>query len=160
MYIYDREFKRYGFTNEEYKKFLMKKGVIKRTRNREMIYAKEGDKLDKVCLFIQIPENCYVALKKENVVIFSVEEGSWIGSVECIRDYSESSAIKWDCSIELSNKVNKEVVWIEWENKYMKKMIGKHIDDSLGSKFLFMWGNYLCVINKKLNDYIVKMNKI
>ena len=99
-------------------------------------------------------------LKKENVVIFSVEEGSWIGSVECIRDYSESSAIKWDCSIELSNKVNKEVVWIEWENKYMKKMIGKHIDDSLGSKFLFMWGNYLCVINKKLNDYIVKMNKI
>ena len=25
MYIYDREFKRYGFTNEEYKKFLMKK---------------------------------------------------------------------------------------------------------------------------------------
>ena len=160
MYIYDREFKRYGFTNEEYKKFLMKKGVIKRTRNREMIYAKEGDKLDKVYLFIQIPENCYVALKKENVVIFSVEEGSWIGSVECIRDYSESSAIKWDCSIELSNKVNKEVVWIEWENKYMKKMIGKHIDDSLGSKFLFMWGNYLCVINKKLNDYIVKMNKI
>ena len=60
----------------------------------------------------------------------------------------------------LSNKVNKEVVWIEWENKYMKKMIGKHIDDSLGSKFLFMWGNYLYVINKKLNDYIVKMNKI
>ena len=136
----------------------MKKGVIKRTRNREMIYAKEGDKLDKVYLFIQIPENCYVALKKENVVIFSVEEGSWIGSVECIRDYSESIAIKWDCSIKLSNKVNKEVVWIEWENKYMKTMIGKHIDDSLGSKFLFMWGNYLCVINKKLDDYIVKMN--
>ena len=51
-------------------------------------------------------------------------------------------------------------MWIEWENKYMKKMIGKHIDDSLGSKFLFMWGNYLCVINKKLNDYVVKMNKI
>lgn len=74
MYIYDREFKRYGFTNEEYKKFLMKKGVIKRTRNREMIYAKEGDKLDKVYLFIQIPENCYVALKKENVVIFQLKK--------------------------------------------------------------------------------------
>ena len=69
-----------------------------------MIYAKEEDKLDKVYLFIQIPENCYVALKKENVVIFSVEEGSWIGSVECIRDYSESSAIKWDCSINLAIK--------------------------------------------------------
>ena len=85
----------------------MKKGVIKRTRNREMIYAKEGDKLDKVYLFIQIPENCYVTLKKENVVIFSVEEGSWIGSVECIRDYSESSAIKWDCSIELSKSIRR-----------------------------------------------------
>lgn len=160
MYIYDREFKRYGFAVNEYKDILMKKGTIKRANNTEILFSKEGEEVLKVFLFIKIPDNALITLKKQGVVIYSVDESSWIGSVECVRNYMEKDKNAWDCEIKVINRENTEVTWIEWEKNYFIKFIRKHLNEKLGTQFLFMWGNYMCVINKKLNDYVMQMKDL
>lgn len=159
-YIYDREFKRYGFALSEYKDILMKKGTIKRTNDTEILFSKEGEKMLKVFLFIKIPDNALITLKKQGILLYSVDESSWIGSVECVRNYMEKDKSTWDCEIKVINNENSEVIWIEWEKNYFIKFIRKHLNEQLGTQFLFMWGNYMCLINKKLNDYVIQTKNL
>lgn len=159
-YIYDREFKRYGFSLSEYKDILMKKGSVKRTNESEILFSKEGEKMLKVFLFIKIPDNALITLKKKGVVIYSVDESSWIGSVECVRNYMEKDKSTWDCEIKMINREKMEVIWIEWEKNYFIKFIRKHLNEQLGTQFLFMWGNYMCLINKNLNDYVIQTKNL
>ena len=47
----------------------MKKGTIKRANNTEILFSKEGEEVLKVFLFIKIPDNALITLKKQAVTI-------------------------------------------------------------------------------------------
>ena len=154
-YVYDSEFKKFGFSRIEYDNLLQKRiKSIHYNSNSNKNICTINDAINKIYLFIKMPYSCSIKLKYNDAYIYEVDEGNLIGGVEL--------TLKKDnfiTGIEISNPNSKDILYCEIKKKIFGKFITKYMDESIGTKFLFMWGNYLCQINQKLYEYISKLNK-
>ena len=154
-YIYDSEFKKFGFSRIEYDNLLEKRiKILHYNSNSHKNICKKNDELNKIYLFVKMPYSCSIKLIYNDAFIYEVDEGNLIGGVELT--LKENNYIT---GIEISNPNSKDILYCEINKKIFGKFITKYMDESIGTKFLFMWGNYLCQINQKLYEYISKLNK-
>jgi hypothetical protein len=114
IYIYEREFKKYSITMEEYKNILMSGCTIRRSRNKYKLFATEGGPFDKVYFFAIIPKDVLVSLTTNKTQICYLRDGAWIGVVEFITQVFDDSQRKWMVGLELSNQTNEDIIWLEW----------------------------------------------
>lgn len=155
IYIYDRYFKHFGFTLDEYKTILMKKGKIIRNCNNEVTLCEEGKNAKKVFLILKLPKNVNVVVKYRSNMALLQGEGSWVGMVELVKEvfskekYGSNNVYESSVDV-VNNDDNKEIVYIEWESKVLMKYVMKYINGDVGFKFMFMWNNALCDMYTKL----------
>ena len=154
IYIYDRYFKHFGFTLDEYKTILMKKGKIIRNCNCEVTLCEEGKNAKKVFLILKLPKNVNVVVKYRNNMALLQGEGSWVGMVELVKEvFSKDNygSNVYESTVDIvNNGNNKEIVYIEWESRVLMKYVMKYINGDVGFKFMFMWNNSLCDVCTKL----------
>ncbi len=154
-YIYDSEFKKFGFSRIEYDNLLEKRiKILHYNSNSHKNICKKNDELNKIYLFVKMPYSCSIKLIYNDAFIYEVDEGNLIGGVELTLKKNN-----YITGIEISNPNSKDILYCEINKKIFGKFITKYMDESIGTKFLFMWGNYLCQINQKLYEYISKLNK-
>ena len=154
-YIYDSEFKKFGFSRIEYDNLLEKRiKILHYNSNSHKNICKKNDELNKIYLFVKMPYSCSIKLIYNDAFIYEVDEGNLIGGVELTLKKNN-----YITGIEISNPNSKDILYCEIKKKIFGKFITKYMDESIGTKFLFMWGNYLCQINQKLYEYISKLNK-
>jgi len=155
-YVYDSEFKKFGFSRIEFDNLISKriKIVHYNKKTNSYIISKKDDKINNLYLFVKMPYSCSIKLIYNDAFIYEVDEGNLIGVIEL--------TLKKDnflTGIDISNPNAKNILYCEINKKIFQKFTKKYMDESIGTKFLFMWGNYLCQINQKLYEYITKLNK-
>lgn len=159
-YIFDREFKQFGFSVSEYKKFIKKKAHLKRTKDENYTFIQEGKDASKVILFISIPHDADVFLSMQSNPIVKICESSWVGSVELTKKYCDESNDRYNCTMELLNPLKREIVWIEWNTNDLINLVSKHKGTSLITKLLLIWSHYLCKTIIILKDYILQFEEL
>lgn len=159
-YIFDREFKHFGFSLLEYRKFIKKKANLKRTQEEKLTFSQEGKDASKVILFISIPHEVDVLLTMKSNPIVKIGESSWFGSVELTKRYFGQINNCYSCTMKLSNPMKKEVVWIEWNTNDLMSLITKHKGTTLGTKLLLILSNYLCKTVITLKEYSLQAHEL
>ncbi len=154
-YVYDSEFKKFGFSRIEFDNLIAKRiKVLHHTTKGNNIICKKGDQLINLFLFVKMPYSCSVKLTYNDAFIYEVDEGTLIGNAELTLNKNEFLT-----GIDIGNPNSKDILYCEINKKIYSKFTKKYMDESIGTKFLFMWGNYLCQINQKLYEYITQLSK-
>ena len=155
-YVYDSEFKKFGFSRIEYDNLFEKRiKILHYNSKSNKSICEINDEVNKIYLFVKMPYSCSIKLIYEDAFIYEVDEGNLIGGVELTLKKEN-----YITGIEMNNPNSKDILYCEINKKIYNKFITKYMDESIGTKFLFMWGNYLCQINGKLYEYISKLNNI
>ena len=150
IYVYDSEFKRFGFTKFEYKNLILPKITICHFKKKEKDLVNQNDKINKIYLFVTIPNRSNIKLKYNNTIIYDCDEGTLIGGIESVLNLN-----KYLTGIEITNYEKNDIIYVEINKNIYEKFTNKHLDTNVGTKFLFMWSNYNTQIYFKLSEYIL-----
>ena len=151
IYVYDSEFKRFGFTKFEYKNLISPKINICHYKKKDKLnLINQNEKIEKIYLFVTIPNRSNIKLKYNNTIIYDCDEGTLIGGIESVLNIN-----KFLTGIEISNSDKNDIIYVEINKNIYEKFINKHLDTKVGTKFLFMMSNYNSQIFFKLNEYIL-----
>jgi hypothetical protein len=118
-FIYHRDFKN-EFNYDEFCNIFLKDCEIKKCENKNKVFMTEGEPFEKIYYFIKIPTTTYVTIKHQKIIISYLKESSWIGVVEFLQEFFDTSQKKWLIGLDVDNPNQEEIIWMEWNKKVSK----------------------------------------